>query len=143
MNLARALPLLRSLQLPAGDFAVFGSGPLLIRGIVADAADLDVIARGAAWSHAATTGELVHLAEHGVTVASFYDGAVTVGTEWAIGDFSVDELIETAEFIEDLPFVRLEHVIAYKQLAGRPKDRTHLEKIDQWLAAGDARVHDH
>ena len=49
---AHLFGLLRGLGLPAGDYAVFGSGPLLVRGIIARAGDLDVICRGAAWEAA-------------------------------------------------------------------------------------------
>jgi hypothetical protein len=122
------LAALRGLRLPSGEFAVFGSGPLLVRGIIDTVADLDVIARRGAWDAAVAAGDLIELPE-GVTIASCCDGAVTVGTTWAYGDFDVDELIDTAEIIAGLPFVRLEHVVAYKRLAGRPKDRDHLERI--------------
>ena len=122
--------LLRALDLPDGEYAVFGSGPLIIRGIIEATNDLDVISRGAAWEIAAGEGELV--AERGVTVARLFDGAITVGTEWAIGAFGVDELIDTAEVIDGLPFVRLDHVVAYKELAGRPKDLEHLEALRRY-----------
>ncbi len=46
--------------------------------------------------------------------------------------FDIDHLIDTAEMIDGLPFVQLEHVIAYKQIAGRPKDLEHLRKLDQF-----------
>lgn len=117
---------LRSLALPAGDYAVFGSGPLIIRGIIEATNDLDVISRGPAWDRARQLGDLVHLEEHGVEVVSFDDGAITVGTSWAYGEFDIDQLIETAEIINGLPFVRLEHVVAYKEAAARPKDLVHL-----------------
>jgi hypothetical protein len=143
MNATEALDLLRSVGLPRGDYAVFGSGPLLVRGIIDDAADLDVIARGAAWDHVTATGQLIHLHDHDVTVASFFDGAITVGNRWAIGDFSVGELIDSADTIEGIPFVRLEHVRAYKRIAGRHKDIDHLDKLDRWLTADSGGVDDH
>ena len=130
-----AFGMLRRLGLPYGHFAVFGSGPLLVRGIIEDATDLDVVARGPAWLHAIATGTLVDLEKHGITVASFFDGAITVGNRWAIGGFSIDTLIDTAEAIEGLPFVRLEHVRSYKLLAARSKDLDHLERLDRWMAA--------
>ena len=77
--------MLRMLGLPYGHFAVFGSGPLLVRGIIEDATDLDVIARGPAWLHAIATGTLVDLEKHGITVASFFDGAITVGIDGQSG----------------------------------------------------------
>lgn len=134
MNANRAFGLLRLIGLPPGDYAVFGSGPLLIRGIIDEAADLDVIARDAAWNDARRRGEMVDLPEHGVSVASFYEGAVTVGNRWAIGNVSIDELIDSAEMIDGLPFVTLAHVRAYKLISDRPKDREHLELLDRWLA---------
>ena len=76
-------------------------------------------------------GELTYLPEHGIEIVSCFGGLVTIGTEWAIGDFDVDELIDTAEIIDELPFVRLEHVISYKEIAARPKDLDHLQLIEE------------
>ena len=121
---------LRSLQLPASDYAVSGSGPLIVRGIIAAANDLDVLSRGAAWAKARTLGDLIFLPEHGVEVVSLLEGAITVGTRWAIGEFDTDELIDSAEVIEGLPFVRLEHVVRYKEMAARPKDLAHLRLLN-------------
>lgn len=123
---------LRSMALPAGDYAVFGSGPLLVRGIVDAVTDLDVLCRGQAWltARAIATSERT---EEGVTVLA--DGPISFGTEWGLGDFDVGRLIDEAETIDGLPFVQLEHVIAYKRTAGRPKDLAHLELIDIWLSS--------
>jgi len=117
--------LLRSLDLPIGDYAVFGSGPLIVRGIIEASNDLDVISRDRAWTRALSRGELVSL-PGGDKIVSCFDGAVTVGRNWAYGDFDIDELIDTAEVIDDLPFVRLGHVVRYKEIAARPKDVAHL-----------------
>jgi len=124
--------LLRDLELPAGDYAVFGSGPLIVRGIIRAGNDLDVICRGAAWERAQELGPLLYLPEHDVNVATLNEGALTFGTRWAIGKFDVDDLIDTSEIIDGLPFVRLEHVIAYKQIAGRPKDIEHLRLVENY-----------
>ena len=120
---------LRALDLPMGDYAVFGSGPLIVRGVVDADNDLDVVSRGDAWDRARLLGEIVTLPEHGVDVASFADGAVTVGESWAYGDIDIDEVIDTAETIDGLPFARLEFVVRYKQAAGRPKDLEHLRLL--------------
>lgn len=40
---------IRALGLPIGDYAIFGSGPLAVRGLMPGARDLDVVARGTAW----------------------------------------------------------------------------------------------
>ncbi len=117
--------LLRSVELPIGDHAVFGSGPLIVRGIIEATNDLDVISRGRAWKRALSRGELVVLPD-GDEIVSCFDGAVTIGRSWAYGDFDIDELINTAEVIDGIPFVRLEHVVRYKEIAARPKDVAHL-----------------
>jgi hypothetical protein len=52
---------LRSLELDPGEYAVFGSGTLAIRGLIDDPADLDVLCRGSAWVKVSSLGEIVQL----------------------------------------------------------------------------------
>lgn len=125
-------PLLQSvkaLQLQGEDFAIFGSGPLLVRGIIDDVSDIDILCRGTAWQQAQELGELIYLADYDVQVVSLDNGRITLGCRWGIGDFDCDELIESAEHIDGLPFVRLHYVIAYKRIAARAKDLAHLELL--------------
>jgi hypothetical protein len=133
MNAAEAFAMLRSIDLPPADYAVFGSGPLLVRGIIEETHDIDIIARRAAWTQALEQGELTYLPDEGITVAAFFDGALSVGTSWAFGDVDIDDLIDTAELFDGVPFVRLEHVIAYKRIADRDKDHDHLRRIERWV----------
>jgi hypothetical protein len=100
----------KSLNLPVGDFAIFGSGPLIVRGIIPASNDLDIICRGQAWERVKAIGELEYLSKYDVTVVTMCGGRLTFGTKWAIGEFDIDELIDGAEEIDGLPFVRLEHV---------------------------------
>jgi len=118
---------LLELDLTVGDWALFGSGPLLVRGWIDDVGDLDIIARDAAWESAQTLGAENVLGDG--TVIFEIAAGITVGRSWAYGDFSIDELIDTAEIIGGVPCVLLEHVIAFKKLADRPKDRLHLALI--------------
>lgn len=120
---------LAGLALPLGDWALFGSGPLLMRGWIDDVGDLDIISRLQAWDRAQTLGTPVVL-DDGAVIYQIGDG-ITVGSSWAYGEFSIDHLIETAETIEGVPCVRLEHVIAFKEIADRPKDRRHLALIGE------------
>lgn len=124
------LAVLRELNLPTGDYAVFGSGPLIVRGIVEATNDLDVITRGAAWEAVLRIGTLGTF-DDGNPCVHILDGRITFGTTWKYGRFDLDELIDTAETIDGLPFVRLEHVVTYKQAAGRPKDLEHLTALAQ------------
>ena len=119
----------KSLNLPAGDFAIFGSGPLIVRGIIPASNDLDIICRGQAWERVKAIGELEYLSKYDVTVVTMYGGRLTFGTKWAIGEFDIDELIDGAEEIDGLPFVRLQHVKNYKEISKRPKDLRHIEAL--------------
>lgn len=115
------------LGLPIGHYAIFGSGPLIVRGWIEPANDLDILCRGPAWEEALRVGDLAHLDDWDVDVVEVEAGLITLGRSWAIGDFDVDELIDSAETIESLPFVALRHVAEYKRIADRAKDRRHLE----------------
>ncbi len=123
MNLAEATARLASLGFPAGDYAVHASGVLLAHGLIDNANDLDLIARGPAWQAACqlappeqhTTDRVVRL------------GDVEVFDGW-LGD-GLDELLATAETVHGLPCVRLEHVLAFKERLNRPKDARHIELI--------------
>ena len=119
----------KSLNLPVGDFAIFGSGPLIVRGIIPASNDLDIICRRQAWERVKAIGELEYLSKYDVTVVTMCDGRLTFGTRWAIGEFDIDELIDGAEEFDGLPFVRLEHVTNYKKISKRPKDLRHIEAL--------------
>ena len=120
---------MRDLDLPKGHFAVFGSGPLIARGIISASNDLDVLCRGPAWTQVKTIKKVEYLKEYDLEIVTLADGQLTFGTRWGIGSFDTDVLIDTAELLDDLPFVQLEHVVAYKRLSDRPKDREHLRAM--------------
>ncbi|MDH3538554.1 MAG: hypothetical protein OEP52_01045 [Acidimicrobiia bacterium] len=120
--------LVRSLELPVSDYAIFGSGPLIVRGIIEATNDLDIVARGEAWEQVRRVGEISTFDDANECV-NLFDGRITFGTTWKYGSFDLNVLIDTAEIIDGLPFVLLEHVVTYKQAADRPKDRAHLEKL--------------
>lgn len=117
----------KALNLPEGDFAIFGSGPLIVRGIIPPSNDLDIICRRTAWELAKTVGELEYLQDYDVTIAKLLDGRITLGTQWGIGCFDIDELIDGAEIIDGLPFVRIRHVVQYKTERASAKDVVHIQ----------------
>jgi len=117
---------LRVLDLPVLDYAVFGSGPLAIRGLIDEVGDLDVITRGAAWDAVKDLGSVVM---YGDDVTVDLENGLTFGRSWDFGAFDIDQLISDAEMIAGLPFVRLGAVHEYKLLANRPKDLHHIDLV--------------
>jgi hypothetical protein len=119
---------LRVMELPPRTYAVFGSGPLAAHGLIDEIGDLDVIVRGAAWDRVKGIGTIVM---HGDDPVADLGNGLTFGRSWAYGDVDIEELIEDAEIIDSLPFVRLDAVLAYKRIAGRPKDLRHIEFMER------------
>ena len=130
---------LRSLNLPR-DYAIFGSGPLWVRGIIEASNDLDVLCGPEAWAKVCRRGNKVHLREYGVEVVSMLDDRITFGTHWGIGDFDTAALIESAEEIQALRFVRLEHVEAFKLIRSSEKDKRHLRALRNYLQRNEIRL---
>ncbi len=122
---------LRHLGLPQSDFAIFGSGPLFVRGIIPEINDLDVLCRGEAWLISRSVGTHEYLAKYETEIVSLHGGMITIGRKWGIGNFDTNELIDTAEIIDDLPFVRLQHVVNYKNIRGSEKDLNHLALLEE------------
>jgi hypothetical protein len=118
---------LRAMDLPPGSYAVFGSGPLAAHGLIDEVGDLDVIVRDSAWSRVKQLGTVVM---HGDDPVVDLGNGLTFGRSWAYGNFDIEQLIEDAQMIDGLPFVRLEAVLEYKRIAGRPKDLRHIELME-------------
>ena len=122
-----------ALRLPAGDYAVFGSGPILAHGLIKSVNDVDVLARGVAWEAARSLGAVVD-GEMGDRVVRIGGGEVEIFGGWLGMD--TDGIIDGAETVWGLPFARLEDVLAFKRLLGRPKDREHARVIESYLGGG-------
>ncbi|MBT8203521.1 MAG: hypothetical protein HKN74_13840 [Acidimicrobiia bacterium] len=101
---------------------------MIVRGVVEATNDLDIICRGVVWEQVRSRGTEMWFSE-GNPYVEMFEGLLTFGTTWKYGVFDLDVLIDTAEWIDGLPFVRLEHVVSYKRAAGRPKDLAHLEAM--------------
>ncbi len=121
---ARLFGKLRALELPHRDYAVSGSGPLAVRGLIEEMRDLDVVARRAAWTKAQDLGP-VHPAPGGDPVVRLEGGALEIFGGWLGWDIDA--------IIDGLPFARLEDMLAFKLHYGRPKDLEHARLIAEHL----------
>lgn len=126
---------LEQLHLPLGDYAVHSSASLVLRGVLEEAGDVDVVCRGAAWGQALALVEAgsATLHEGGLDKQVRFGDDVELYDGWLGAD--VEQLIDEAELIGGLPCVRLTAVVAMKEQLNRAKDRVHLERIAAHLAS--------
>lgn len=134
---------LKKLDLPAGHYAITGSGPLGIRNLRA-IGDIDIIVSSELWDSLAAKFGIVD--EDGLLKISFPGGNVE-----AFGERSFDseenehdaptipERIANAEMIEGLPFESLEYIIYFKRKMGREKDLNDIILIESSLKGEDLK----
>ena len=105
------LELLKSYNLPDGEYAVFGSAPLAITVMINDVSDFDVIIKPRSWDFESDN-------EYRTEDIEFFDN-------WP--GFDVDDLIDNHTFeFSGVLFVYPEKVIEYKRKMNRPKDQDFL-----------------
>lgn len=119
---------------PKQSFAIFGSGPMGVRGI-RECRDLDVVVlkqvfydfgHKARWS-----------LKESANLAYLEKDKIELYKDWGPGEWDIDKLIQEAEIINGLPFVRLEEVVKWKQLKGRKKDKEDIRLINDYLKQGE------
>ena len=122
----------KNLGFPAGKYAIFGSGPMVVRGL-REGRDIDIIVTEEVFNDYKT--------KPGWEVKKFEDGSeylengnVELCDEWGPGEWDVNKLIQEAEIIGGLPFVRLEEVLKWKEINGRPKDLEDVKLIKGYLS---------
>jgi hypothetical protein len=123
---------LKSLNLPLGQYAIFGSGPLAIRNL-RDAGDIDIIVTPELWDKLAQKYPQTVKETIKGPVTSINIGHLEIYHEWLNLTPKIKEMIETADIINDLPFVKLDYVIEWKTFMGRDKDKNDLKLIEKFL----------
>lgn len=102
------LELLKSYNLPNGEYAVFGSAPLAITGMIDDVNDFDVIIKPRSW-------DFESYGEYRTEDIEFFDN-------WQ--GFDINDLIDNHTFeFRGVLFVYPEKVIEYKRKMNRIKDQ--------------------
>ncbi|WP_215454481.1 hypothetical protein [Streptomyces sp. ATCC 21386] len=120
---------LLTLHLPTDDYVVAGSGPLLAHGLRQDVNDLDIVARADAWKIALSLADAtVPPSGHGLMVVLF-DGDIEIFDRWLPGAPDADELIDSAEMVEGIPFCPLPWVLEWKTRSSREKDMRDIKLI--------------
>lgn len=123
---------LERLALPEGDWAVHASAVMVLHGLLDEAGDVDVIARGAAWRRALELGEPI--AGRVDLCVAVPELGVEVWSGWL--DEDLDALIDGAEPVAGVPCVGLADVLRFKLASDREKDRPHIRLLRARLGDG-------
>jgi hypothetical protein len=126
---------LKSINLPKGKFVIFGSGAMLIRGLK-EGHDLDIFVTHDLFEEFKNR-EGWKLKPCNEDFYLSHDG-IELWETWRPGVWSVQELIDSAEYIEGLPFVSLETTLKWKEMNGREKDLAHVQIIKEYLSKQQA-----
>jgi hypothetical protein len=114
---------LKKLNLPADQYVVFGSGPMGIRGM-REIHDVDIFVTEKLWNelskvHESKTKESIQLSPNIEAIRT-----------WFPGKWNVEELINEADMIDGIRFVRLNSVYEWKRKRMAPKDKKDLELLE-------------
>jgi hypothetical protein len=117
---------LKALNLPIGEYVVFGSGPLSIRGL-RENKDIDIVVTEKLWKIFTkgryVKGDMLQITTHVEAICN----PETVE--------DINKLIKTADIIQGVPFASLEQTIKFKTKKGREKDFKDIELIKKYLAS--------
>mgnify|MGYP001619179896 CR=1 FL=1 len=115
------------LNLPHGQYALFGSAQLAVRNL-RPSKDLDIIVRPELWSEL-TKNYPQHVKQEPTRI---HIGNIEIFHTWQNLSDKITEMIASAELIEGLPFVRIEYVLEWKKFRQQPKDIADIALIQSY-----------
>lgn len=118
---------LEKLNLPKDEFAIFGSGPLEIRGI-RETNDLDIIVKSELWEKLKKKYPIKSKEKGLIKI-----GNVEIYKKWGKWFNDMNKLIDEADIINGLRFVKIERVIEWKEAFNREKDKKDIELINKYF----------
>jgi nucleoside 2-deoxyribosyltransferase len=119
------------LNLPLGEYAVFGSGPMAVHGI-RKARDIDLIVTSDLYKKLAQSG----WKEDGDNEHRHLEmGNVEAYSNWELDDYhpNIQKIINEAEIINGIALVRLTEVAKWKTTRGMEKDLRDVQLIQNYL----------
>lgn len=126
----------KDLNLPLGEYAIFGSGPMGIREM-REMHDIDLIVFDKVFNE--------YLEKQGWEIKEIYgyrdwlkndNLQIEMGRDWHEG-WDVEGMIRGADIIDGLPFVKLDYLIKWKKFSGREKDLKDIELIEKWKSENE------
>lgn len=123
----------KNLNLPIGEYALFGSTPMGIRGL-RDCYDVDIIVTEKLWNEYRNKPEwtLKKSEEPDKYSDGLRNDNIELWKDWW-PEWDIKKLIQEAEIIDDLPFVKLEEVLKWKKYVAREKDLQDVKIIENFL----------
>lgn len=117
----------QGLNLPAGSYMVVGSGIMNVLGI-RESEDIDLLVSEKTFSVIVSRGWRAETLKDGTIKLT--DGVFDCVRDWYGKSF--EEMINRAEYIDDLAYMRLNDVCEWKQALGRQKDIADLRLIEEY-----------
>lgn len=118
----------KELNLPKGEYLVFGSAPICMRRI-RNCEDIDLFVSPRIYRELKATGWKE------TKFATLEKAPFEVGADWEFGAYnpSLKELLAQADIFDGVPFASLKDVIAWKKTFGREKDLADVQLIKNYL----------
>ena len=114
----------KKLDLPKGQHALFGSALMLIHHL-RPIKDLDIIVKEDLWNELQDRYK-DHIHQDPLRIKI---GNIKIFQDWSNMTGKIDEMIDNAEMIQGMPFVRFEYVIEWKRFMKRNKDMKDIAMI--------------
>ncbi len=129
-NFNKLLSRLKKLNLPIKEYSVFGSGPLIIRGI-RDSHDIDVIISKKIFNeYKKKPGWILKEFDRDTRhIKMLENKGIEFYYTWGPGEWDIEKVLEKAEIIGGIPFANLNDFKRWKKISGREKDKKDLELI--------------
>lgn len=131
MTPAQIIAQVQNRNLPEGEYLVFGSAPMCMRGI-RECEDIDLLVSPRTYEDLKSKGWKERNTKIGrMLIREPFE----VSADWKFGAYnpSLKELLPRANVFGGIPFASLEDVIAWKTAFGREKDKTDLRLINDHL----------
>lgn len=122
----------RELNLPIGKYAIFGSGPMGIRGLK-ECNDIDAIVLSDIFEEYKNKPEWKFEENKGWGNGLLEYMNIELLRNWGPGTWNVQEIINEADIIDGLAFVKLDKVLEWKKIMNREKDKKDIEIIEGYL----------
>jgi hypothetical protein len=119
---------LRKLNLPSDQYAIFGSGPIAIRGI-REGNDIDLIVKPQLWKKLLNKYPLKN--EKSIVIDK-----LEIFKDWSPWFNETNELVDNADIFDGIRFVKLKYVLLWKKKFAREKDLKDVILIEDYLKKG-------